>query len=175
MKLSRFRVKNYKSIIDSGWVRVGDITCLVGKNESGKTSLLRALNALNPLRDLDANFSVTDDYPRSRVGDYQRESEAEDHRPDVAIEAIFTLEASETAGITEQFGPHALREAECTLTKNYANERYFYLNFDEAEAIARADLPPNEAAANVGYLKQMLVHHKDLRDPKKTASITSHD
>jgi Flp pilus assembly protein TadD len=46
--------------------------------------------------------------------------------------------------------------------------------FEEAEAIARADLPPNEAAANVAYLKQMLAHHKDLRDPK-TASIASHD
>jgi Flp pilus assembly protein TadD len=46
--------------------------------------------------------------------------------------------------------------------------------FEEAEAIARADLPPNEAAANVAYLKQMLAHHKDLRDPK-TASIASHN
>jgi Flp pilus assembly protein TadD len=46
--------------------------------------------------------------------------------------------------------------------------------FEEAEAIARADLPPNEAAANVAYLKQMLAHHKDLRDAK-TASVTSHD
>jgi Flp pilus assembly protein TadD len=46
--------------------------------------------------------------------------------------------------------------------------------FEEAEAIARADLPPNEAAANVAYLKQMLVHHKDLRDPK-TASIAPHN
>jgi Flp pilus assembly protein TadD len=47
--------------------------------------------------------------------------------------------------------------------------------FAEAEAIARADLPPDEAAANVEYLKQMLAHHTDLRDPKKTASITSHN
>ena len=28
--------------------------------------------------------------------------------------------------------------------------------FAEAETIARADLPPDEAAANVGYLRQML-------------------
>jgi Flp pilus assembly protein TadD len=46
--------------------------------------------------------------------------------------------------------------------------------FAEAEAIARADLPPNEAAANVEYLKQMLAHHKDLRNTK-TSSATSHD
>jgi len=39
--------------------------------------------------------------------------------------------------------------------------------FPEAESIARADLPPEEAAANVAYLKQMLSEHNERR---KTAS-----
>ena len=39
--------------------------------------------------------------------------------------------------------------------------------FAEAETIARADLPPDEAAANVAYLRQMLAHRKDLRDTGK--------
>ncbi len=39
--------------------------------------------------------------------------------------------------------------------------------FKEAETIARADLPPEEAAANVAYLRQMLAHGKDLRDPSR--------
>ena len=34
----------------------------------------------------------------------------------------------------------------------------------EAETLARAALPPEEAAANVAYLRQMLAHPKDLRD-----------
>jgi Flp pilus assembly protein TadD len=33
--------------------------------------------------------------------------------------------------------------------------------FAEAESIARADLPPEEAAANVAYLKQMMTDHND--------------
>jgi Flp pilus assembly protein TadD len=33
--------------------------------------------------------------------------------------------------------------------------------FAEAESIARADLPPDEAAANVAYLKQMMSDHND--------------
>ncbi len=41
--------------------------------------------------------------------------------------------------------------------------------FKEAEAIARADLPPEEAAANVAYLRQMLAHRKDLRDQTRDA------
>jgi Flp pilus assembly protein TadD len=34
--------------------------------------------------------------------------------------------------------------------------------FAEAEKIARADLPPDEAAANVAYLRQMLARHKGV-------------
>jgi Flp pilus assembly protein TadD len=35
--------------------------------------------------------------------------------------------------------------------------------FEEAEKIARADLPENEAAANVSYLRQMLAQQHDLK------------
>ena len=35
--------------------------------------------------------------------------------------------------------------------------------FAEAESIARADLPAEEAAANVAYLRQMLAQQDDLR------------
>lgn len=38
--------------------------------------------------------------------------------------------------------------------------------FGEAEAIARADLPPDEATANVAYLRQMLAEQKD-RDARQ--------
>ncbi|MFA6159821.1 MAG: AAA family ATPase [Parcubacteria group bacterium] len=44
MKLKKFRIKNYKSITDSGDCYLTDtITILAGKNESGKTSILEAL------------------------------------------------------------------------------------------------------------------------------------
>ena len=42
-------------------------------------------------------------------------------------------------------------------------------HFAEAESIARADLPADEAAANAAYLKQMLAHRKDLREPSRDA------
>jgi Flp pilus assembly protein TadD len=43
--------------------------------------------------------------------------------------------------------------------------------FAEAESIARADLPPDEAAANVVYLKQMLSQQK-VEEPKPAARPT---
>ena len=38
MKLKEFRVREFRSVWDSGPVKVdGQVTCLVGKNEAGKT------------------------------------------------------------------------------------------------------------------------------------------
>jgi Flp pilus assembly protein TadD len=45
--------------------------------------------------------------------------------------------------------------------------------FADAEAIARADLPPDEAAANVAYLRQMLAHPSDLRNPNRELRAAS--
>jgi Flp pilus assembly protein TadD len=41
--------------------------------------------------------------------------------------------------------------------------------FAEAESIARSDLPPEEAAANVAYLKQMMSEHTDLKRAEPAA------
>jgi Flp pilus assembly protein TadD len=41
--------------------------------------------------------------------------------------------------------------------------------FAEAEQIAQADLPPDQAAANVAYLRQMLAHKDNLPLTKQTA------
>jgi Flp pilus assembly protein TadD len=44
--------------------------------------------------------------------------------------------------------------------------------FPEAETIARADLPPEQAAANVAYLKQMMSDHNDLTTAGTTPKST---
>jgi AAA15 family ATPase/GTPase len=47
MKIKSVHITNFKSIRDSNQFDVADVTCLVGKNESGKTALLQALYRLN--------------------------------------------------------------------------------------------------------------------------------
>ena len=67
MKLTRFRVTNFRSVKDSGWVDVDDVTALIGVNESGKTNLLLPLWKLNPA--LDGEIQPTSDYPKSMFAD----------------------------------------------------------------------------------------------------------
>src|SRR5438309_468826 len=48
LRVTQFRVLNYRNIDDSGWIPIERVTALVGRNESGKTTLLRALHKFNP-------------------------------------------------------------------------------------------------------------------------------
>ena len=56
MKLKEYRVKEFRSVWDSGPIKVDKKTCLVGKNEAGKTALLTALYRTNPIIPSDAVF-----------------------------------------------------------------------------------------------------------------------
>ena len=43
MKLQKVHVKEFRSILDSLEFDISDITCLVGKNESGKNNSARGI------------------------------------------------------------------------------------------------------------------------------------
>ena len=80
MKLIKVRVKNFQCIHDSTEFDIGDITGLVGKNEQGKTAILKALHKFNPF-DTAPRFERREDYP---VEDNRTENDV--------VEATFSLE-----------------------------------------------------------------------------------
>jgi hypothetical protein len=61
--LSRYRVRNFRSVSDSGWLSLDSVTALVGVNESGKTNLMLPLWKLNPAGG--GAIQPTSDYPKS--------------------------------------------------------------------------------------------------------------
>ena len=124
MKLTKARITEFQSIQDSTEIEIGDITCLVGKNESGKTAVLQALYRLNPLIETQGSFDVTDDYPRRGVVNYRNDVEAKRRNPAEVIQATYTLESDDTAAIQEIFGSECLKDEDpaITLHKGYSNE-----------------------------------------------------
>ena len=86
MRLTHVRITDFQSIHDSTEFAIGDITCLVGKNEAGKTALLKALYRLNPVIEADGAFDPTDDYPRGTLVDYERDIEAGNREPAQVVE-----------------------------------------------------------------------------------------
>ena len=43
MRLTRFRIQDFRAIKDTGWIDCQNITAFAGENESGKTTILLAL------------------------------------------------------------------------------------------------------------------------------------
>lgn len=66
MKLIRFKVRDFRSVVDSEWIDVERVTALIGVNESGKTNLLLPLWKLNPARE--GEIRPTSDYPKGYFG-----------------------------------------------------------------------------------------------------------
>ena len=66
IKLEEFRIRNFRGIDDSDWIKIGDITALVGINESGKTSILHALSTLNPGSG-ELELDYIRDFPRKKL------------------------------------------------------------------------------------------------------------
>ena len=70
MRLRKFRVRGYRCIHDSGEIRVGDLAAFVGRNESGKTTILQALTLLNRehfISELDLCDEMVDEFKNEVV------------------------------------------------------------------------------------------------------------
>ncbi len=158
MKLSSVRISDFQCIRDSNGFEVGDITCLVGKNEAGKTAVLQALYRLNPLIPTDGKYDVTDDYPRSDVEDYNQSIEKGAAEPATVVEAEFTLSPAEIESIESDLGKNILTREVLTLSKGYDNALKVWLNLDESVAVRTALTEaqlPNDLAATLADCKTL--------------------
>ena len=69
MKLKRFKVENFRSVSDSGWIDSDAVTTLVGVNEAGKSNILLALWKLNPVTG--GQINKLEDMPRSKYYEWR--------------------------------------------------------------------------------------------------------
>src|SRR5437773_1795364 len=104
MRLTQVTVTNYRCINDSGPVEIGDVTCVVGKNESGKTATLQAVRKLNPVEGPSPYDDVMD-YPAKGFTLYKK---VRDKRPAEVVTAVFDLDDGEVARIERDFGAGVL-------------------------------------------------------------------
>jgi hypothetical protein len=112
LKLSNARVKNFKSIEDSDDFSIGNLTCLAGKNESGKTALLQALYHLNPVEETKRPLDRDMEYPRQFWAEF-------DTRPKDCLSTTWSIEAAEKSLLEARLGPGCLRSETLTLSLKY--------------------------------------------------------
>jgi predicted ATPase len=133
MRLKSAQVRMFRNIVDSGQITFEpDVTCVVGKNESGKTALLQALHRQNPAP-APSVFNEFDDYPRwSYVAD-RRDGGIGRTEP---IECTFELEEDDVAAVVAELGPRVLKSKLLTRSVAYSGETFLTLDVDEAAALS---------------------------------------
>ncbi|MER9145844.1 AAA family ATPase [Mesorhizobium sp. M0871] len=118
MELVSFRVTNFRSISDSGDVKVSRITALLGRNESGKSTLLLAVRSLNPAEGFTALNKIKD-FPRSR----RLEECTDDTR---VVDTSWVLSKAEQAELATML-PRASGITEISIGRNYGGKRWVNL------------------------------------------------
>lgn len=155
MKLLKVRVESFKSIEDSEEFNISDVTCLVGKNESGKTAVLQSLNKLNPIIDDESDFNDTLEYPRRKWTSYRK---VKDDKPANVLTTHWELNNSEIEKIAQFIGRDSITGNEITIKKGYDN-------------IKRWTLPLNEEKIVTHFIKGSGLVEEELADIKGITNI----
>lgn len=158
MKLTHVRVENYKSIEDSGEFDIDQVTCLVGKNESGKTAILEALQKLKPVPGEDKSFDE-EEFPRRHLSTYR---EREGREPANVLTTTWELEDDDVEAVEEVLAEGVLTSRRVVVTKGYDNTNRWHVSLNEDAilekqfAAARLSAPERSQLGNVKTVGELL-------------------
>lgn len=169
MKLIKAHATNYRNIVDSNEVEIGQSTCLVGKNEAGKSAFLKALEGLRSTDPKFKQYGKIENYPRRHLADYdQRHTDGEAR----VIATVWELDDSDIAAVEAELGKGVLSSGTITVEKTYEEDgstwtvpiseekafqnlvRKYGLNADEAAAISTAKTTQKAAEALEGLAER---------------------
>ncbi|MCG9575361.1 ATP-binding protein [Vibrio tubiashii] len=114
MKLTKFRVRNFRSINDSGEITTDNLTAILGRNESGKSNILLALQHLNPPSGM-TKIEAIKNFPRHR-----RLAEQNDDTEFLDTEWSLSPKEQEELGAIY---PRASEVSTVTITRRYGKQR----------------------------------------------------
>jgi len=158
MKLTKIQVKNFRSIDDSGEFEVRDLTCLVGKNEAGKTAILRAIHGLAPTDGF--KYDKTRDYPRRFLNKF------DERHPDGSSEvcvSTWQLSEEDFAAVIDLLGEGALTSSAVEIT-SYLGEKgnTWSIPLDQGKCLHNLEARHGLAAKDKAALKHIETTEKAL-------------
>jgi len=142
LRLRKFRVQAFRCIHDSGDVIVGDLAAFVGRNESGKTTILQALTMLNKdeyVSELDLCDEMTERLKseiRIVEGDFelnQNETEiVKEKFPNLQLKKLKIFRTNKNPEIQYDFGDVKISEEEDKNIEYWQNSIKQISNFVES-------------------------------------------
>jgi len=146
MRLVSARIRKFKCIDDTTDFSVDPlVTCLVGKNESGKTAVLEALTKVNAADEEDEDFDLDIDYPKKEFGR---------RIPEAGVSTEWELDLTDMVALGLASTPASGRPVRVTIEKHYDNEPSWTFNLTPGQmveiAISQSEL---DAATKTELLK----------------------
>ncbi|MDE0695573.1 MAG: AAA family ATPase [Boseongicola sp.] len=132
MHLKSAQVTNFRSVDDSETFDLAPVTCLVGKNEAGKSAVLLALAALNPHASTPVLLDRERDYPRRHLTQYDSIHGDEGA---VAISTTWELAESDVQMIVDQLGDGVLASNSVTVSRCYGEDVAIDLDLNYKRAV----------------------------------------
>lgn len=171
VRLSEVELRRYRSIeAMEGFKVQPDVTCLVGKNESGKTAVLQALLKSRPLAT--AAFDEGLDYPSRLTSERKRQA-----GPIKVSDLKYDLTDDDVADVEQVLGNGALASRFVVYSTGYRFEwTTCSLTVDEAKVVAHLreglDLPsaPQKEVSNVSTVADLVSILESLEDQNSGAA-----
>lgn len=172
MILKAAKIENFKCIDDSEEFTLAPVTCLVGKNESGKSTILEALYKLNPVEKDKSNFEALEEYPRKSLSDYE---EIKAESPANVLTTIWELEEKEEKAVQEKYGV-LLKNKIVKITKGYDNKQHWDIEIDENDIVEyylkQLNSEPNEIwkGPKVDSITELISQLENIKSPSEKES-----
>jgi len=130
MKLTKIQVTNFRCIEDSNIFEIGDLTCLVGKNEAGKTAILKALHGVAPYDSF--RYDKTRDYPRRYLTKYnERHPDGES----IVVNSWWILNDDDVSSIEDALGNGIIESDEVVVTTTIDMKATWDVKLNETKCI----------------------------------------
>lgn len=174
MKLIAAHVHNFRSIEDSGEFAIGNQTCLVGKNEAGKTAVLHALRGLAPMDGF--SYERTRDYPRRWLTRYDERHDGEGSR---VVSTTWQLDAADIKAVEDVLGTGALQSDQVSAYRDMEGGKTWGVQLNEATILEhlqskhKLDASERSVVRSAGtvHALQKALHELTARTPKHDALL----
>jgi len=178
VKLLQAQIEKYKCVEDSTPWNVDQVTCLVGKNEAGKSALLEALYKLNPVEEENGKF-IEEDYPRRFVVTDQA---GDDLQRAQVVTTKWELEDSDKRILKATLPEITLTEKEhVTITRGYDNKTTWKSETSEAAAVKaliasqKFNAPEKNAVSATKTIQELATKLENMEQrTEKHSSLVQH-
>jgi predicted ATP-dependent endonuclease of OLD family len=168
VKLREFRVQNYRSVVDSGQVRVSDITVFLGANEAGKSSILQGLASIG----VDSSYA---DFDLSELDGILKRYLDGDLKPSEIpiVTATFEVTAAESLRISSILHPSPPTAAPTPPADEAGAGAGDVIVAEDREVTNEAPHSPAEGVAPLVTISKSFDETYELRDGDKSVRFPS--